>query len=177
MRASCRRDSAPMHVLPIEVLPFGWRSQARFLESLGARCVIRQTADGKEYHTDQGNLILDCDFGPIADRHKTCPGARRPRGNRGARSLPGLDCTGYCRQREWRREITPCENLLLRLTFRRYSSSAQGLPNPKAATLSLTNDATDTPPPSKPNPQPTQKSSPRRSRAQRQSHGVAGALT
>ena len=56
-----------LHVLPIEVLPFGWRSQARFLESLGARFVVRQTVDGKEYRTDQGNMILDCDFGPIAD--------------------------------------------------------------------------------------------------------------
>ncbi len=56
-----------LHVLPIEVLPFGWRSQARFLESLGAKIVVRQTQDGKQYHTDQGNLILDCDFGPIAD--------------------------------------------------------------------------------------------------------------
>ncbi len=56
-----------MHVLPIEVLPFGWRSQARFLESLGAKYVVRQTPDGKEYRTDQGNMILDCDFGPIAD--------------------------------------------------------------------------------------------------------------
>jgi ribose 5-phosphate isomerase A len=56
-----------LHVLPIEVLPFGWRSQARFLESLGAKYVVRQMADGKEYHTDQGNLILDCDFGPIVD--------------------------------------------------------------------------------------------------------------
>jgi len=55
------------HVLPIEALPFGWRSQARFLESLGAKYVVRQTPDGREYHTDQGNLILDCDFGPIAD--------------------------------------------------------------------------------------------------------------
>lgn len=55
------------HVLPIEILPFGWRSQVQFLESLGARCVIRQGADGKQYHTDQGNLIADCDFGPIAD--------------------------------------------------------------------------------------------------------------
>ena len=56
-----------LHVLPIEVLPFGWCSQARFLESLGARFVVRQTVDGKEYRTDQGNMILDCDFGPIAD--------------------------------------------------------------------------------------------------------------
>ena len=56
-----------LHVLPIEVLHFGWRSQARFLESLGAKYVIRQTKSGEEYRTDQGNMILDCDFGPIAD--------------------------------------------------------------------------------------------------------------
>jgi len=59
-----------LHVLPVEVLPFGWRSQARFLESLGAKYVVRQDTAGKEYHTDQGNLILDCDFGPIADAAK-----------------------------------------------------------------------------------------------------------
>jgi len=58
------------HLLPIEVLPFGWRSQVRFLESLGARCVIRHTPDGKQSHTDQGNLLVDCDFGPIADAAK-----------------------------------------------------------------------------------------------------------
>jgi ribose 5-phosphate isomerase A len=56
-----------LHLLPIEVLPFGWRSQARFLESLGGKFVVRQTADGREYRTDQGNMILDCDFGPIAN--------------------------------------------------------------------------------------------------------------
>lgn len=59
-----------LHVLPIEVLPFGWRSQARFLESLGAKYAVRQMPDGREYRTDQGNLILDCDFGPIADTAK-----------------------------------------------------------------------------------------------------------
>jgi len=48
------------------VIPFGWRSQARFLESLGARPVVRQTAAGTSFRTDQGNLILDCVFGPIA---------------------------------------------------------------------------------------------------------------
>ena len=55
------------HVLPVEVLPFGWRSAARYLEKLGAKYVVRHGADGTEYRTDQGNLILDCDFGPIAD--------------------------------------------------------------------------------------------------------------
>lgn len=52
--------------LPIEVIPFGWRPQALYLESLGARVVLRQK-DGAAYHTDQGNIILDCHFGPIAD--------------------------------------------------------------------------------------------------------------
>lgn len=55
------------HVLPVEVLPFGWRSPARYLEGLGAKYVVRLDADGKEYRTDQGNMILDCDFGPIAN--------------------------------------------------------------------------------------------------------------
>jgi ribose 5-phosphate isomerase A len=55
------------HVLPVEVLPFGWRSAARYLESLGAKYVVRHAADGAEYRTDQGNMILDCDFGPIAN--------------------------------------------------------------------------------------------------------------
>lgn len=53
--------------LPVEVLPFGWRSQARFLESLGARVNVRHTPDGQDARTDQDNLILDCSFGGIAD--------------------------------------------------------------------------------------------------------------
>ena len=56
-----------LHVLPVEVSAFGWRSQLRYLESLGARPVIRQNSDGSQYVTDSGNMILDCDFGPIAD--------------------------------------------------------------------------------------------------------------
>ena len=52
--------------LPVEVLEFGWRSQARFLESLGA-AVAPRTGDGGFYRTDQGNIILDCRFGPITD--------------------------------------------------------------------------------------------------------------
>ncbi len=54
------------HVLPVEVLPFGWRPQGRYLESLGAKYAVRQAATGGEYRTDQDNMILDCDFGPIA---------------------------------------------------------------------------------------------------------------
>ena len=53
--------------VPVEVLPYGWQSQARFLESLGAEIVVRQTPDGGGFRTDQGNIILDSRFGPIAD--------------------------------------------------------------------------------------------------------------
>ena len=55
------------HALPVEVLPFGWRSAAGYLEALGASYVVRHTANGQEYRTDQGNMILDCNFGPIAN--------------------------------------------------------------------------------------------------------------
>ena len=56
-----------LHMLPVEVSPFGWRSQLRYLESLGARAVIRKNSDGSQYVTDSGNMILDCAFGPIPD--------------------------------------------------------------------------------------------------------------
>jgi ribose 5-phosphate isomerase A len=51
--------------VPVEVIPFGWRSQISFLESLSASVSVRQTCDGKRFVTDQGNLILDCNFGPL----------------------------------------------------------------------------------------------------------------
>jgi len=53
--------------VPVEVVPFGWRTQVAYLESLGARPVLRRAADGSPFTTDQGNLILDCHVGPIAD--------------------------------------------------------------------------------------------------------------
>jgi ribose 5-phosphate isomerase A len=53
--------------LPVEVIPFGWGSQRRFLEELGARVTLRQTTDGRPFKTDEGNFILDAAFGPIAD--------------------------------------------------------------------------------------------------------------
>jgi ribose 5-phosphate isomerase A len=52
--------------VPVEVLPFGWGSQAKYLESLGARVTLRHNQDGTLYKTDQGNLILNCHFGPLA---------------------------------------------------------------------------------------------------------------
>lgn len=42
--------------IPVEVVPFGWRSTAGRLEALGARVVKR------DFVTDGGNWILDCWF-------------------------------------------------------------------------------------------------------------------
>jgi ribose 5-phosphate isomerase A len=53
--------------LPVEVLRFGWDSQRRFLQMLGASVVVRRDAKGAEYRTDSNNMILDCTFGPIPD--------------------------------------------------------------------------------------------------------------
>ena len=53
--------------LPVEVLPFGWSSQVAYLESLGAEVSRRSLPDGSPFATDQGNWILDCQFGPLQD--------------------------------------------------------------------------------------------------------------
>ena len=53
--------------MPVEVVRFGWRMQLRYLESLGARAVLRRGPDGAILRTDQGNVLLDADFGIIAD--------------------------------------------------------------------------------------------------------------
>jgi ribose 5-phosphate isomerase A len=53
--------------VPVEVTRFGWRTQVAYLESLGSKPVLRTKGDGAPFETDQGNLILDCEFGPIAN--------------------------------------------------------------------------------------------------------------
>jgi ribose 5-phosphate isomerase A len=53
--------------VPVEVIPFGWRTQAAYMESLGGRPVLRSAGKDDPFLTDQGNFILDCAFGPIRD--------------------------------------------------------------------------------------------------------------
>jgi ribose 5-phosphate isomerase A len=45
--------------VPVEVTPFGWEATAGHIARLGGKPVRRMT--------DNGGLILDCAFGPIAD--------------------------------------------------------------------------------------------------------------
>lgn len=53
--------------LPVEVVPFGWRIQMTYLESLGAEPTLRLTRDGEPYLTDSGHYIIDCEFAGIDD--------------------------------------------------------------------------------------------------------------
>jgi ribose 5-phosphate isomerase A len=49
--------------VPVEVVPFGWRSTARQIQELGGK------PERRDFVTDNGNYILDCAFGPIEDSH------------------------------------------------------------------------------------------------------------
>jgi ribose 5-phosphate isomerase A len=53
--------------VPVETVPFGWETTAARLTKLGARPVLRKVRDGTAFRTDGGNLILDCNFGVIAN--------------------------------------------------------------------------------------------------------------
>ena len=48
--------------LPVEVVPFSWKSQLPFLRDLGADAVLRVDFQERPYFTDNGNFILDCHF-------------------------------------------------------------------------------------------------------------------
>lgn len=53
--------------VPLEVLPFARSFVAKFVESLGGSPVLRRDAGGTTATSDQGNILIDCDFGSIAD--------------------------------------------------------------------------------------------------------------
>ncbi|MBT8370259.1 MAG: ribose-5-phosphate isomerase RpiA [Desulfobacterales bacterium] len=56
--------------LPIEVIPFALKTEEIFLNNLNASVTVRICDDGNWFRTDQNNLILDANFGPIADPKK-----------------------------------------------------------------------------------------------------------
>jgi len=53
--------------LPVEVIPFGWRTHLALIESLGGKPELRMNPDGRPFVTDEGNYILHCRFDGIAD--------------------------------------------------------------------------------------------------------------
>ncbi len=53
--------------VPVEVVPFGLEATQEALEALGAIAKPRLTPAGEPFVTDNGNRILDCNFGATAD--------------------------------------------------------------------------------------------------------------
>ncbi|MFT9448116.1 ribose-5-phosphate isomerase RpiA [Gluconobacter japonicus] len=54
--------------VPVEVISFGWECTAERLSACGAKGVKPRTdRDGNLFVSDNGNMILDCTFGPIED--------------------------------------------------------------------------------------------------------------
>jgi ribose 5-phosphate isomerase A len=53
--------------VPVEVIKFAEALVAKKIVALGASVTIRGAASGKPFVTDEGNHILDCNFGQIPD--------------------------------------------------------------------------------------------------------------
>jgi ribose 5-phosphate isomerase A len=70
--------------LPVEVVPFAASFCQRKLATLGLKPEVRRLDNGN-YLTDNGNLILDCGTGPIADPLDL---------ERSIRAIPGIVGTG-----------------------------------------------------------------------------------
>ncbi len=65
--SKCSPRLGTRFALPVEVVDFGHRATARWLEGQGGSARVRLRADGQPFRTDQGNLIIDWACGPIAD--------------------------------------------------------------------------------------------------------------
>jgi ribose 5-phosphate isomerase A len=67
--------------VPVEVIPFGWRTLLSRFEAVGAAPQLRNGADGSPFVTDGGHYIVDCAFpdgitdaAGVADRLRSIPG-------------------------------------------------------------------------------------------------------
>ena len=57
--------------VPVEVIPFGWRTLIGPMRALGAEPELRRNRDGDAFITDGGHYILDCTFpGGIEDAYE-----------------------------------------------------------------------------------------------------------
>ena len=97
------------HRLPIEVVPFALPLASRRLAPIAGAPTLRQV-DGRPFITDNGNVILDCAVGPIADpRAARDRDSHRPRRRR-YRALRGDRAYG-ARGRAERRQGAPAASM------------------------------------------------------------------
>lgn len=72
--------------LPVEVVPYGWRTLLDPVRAMGADAQLRENEDGAPFVTDGGHYILDVEFpGGIQDPEKV---------DAGLRARPGVVETG-----------------------------------------------------------------------------------
>ena len=57
--------------VPVEVVQFGWQVTDSRLKKLGAKTSMRLTSAGDPMITDNGNYIIDCDFGILQNPKET----------------------------------------------------------------------------------------------------------
>jgi len=72
-------------VVPVEVIPFAYKLVMRRLADLGGRPELRSSRGSGPIMTDNGNFVIDADFGPIKDAHML---------DDQLKSVPGLVETG-----------------------------------------------------------------------------------
>ncbi|HYQ86253.1 MAG TPA: ribose 5-phosphate isomerase A [Bacteroidota bacterium] len=65
-----------LHSVPVEVTPFAWKPVSAYLTSLKATSVVRREKNGRPFLTDQGNFILDCNFGRLGKPEKLAAGLK-----------------------------------------------------------------------------------------------------
>jgi ribose 5-phosphate isomerase A len=53
--------------VPVEVIKFAEAVVANKIAAFGAEVIVRGASSGKPFITDEGNHILDCNFGQIPD--------------------------------------------------------------------------------------------------------------
>ena len=56
--------------VPVEVVQMAFAVEKKFLEGLGAAAKVRKTSEGNYYITDEGNFIIDANFGIMKDVKK-----------------------------------------------------------------------------------------------------------
>ena len=56
--------------VPVEVVQMAFSVEKKFLEGLGATAKVRKTSEGNYYITDEGNFIIDANFGIMKDVKK-----------------------------------------------------------------------------------------------------------
>lgn len=54
-------------LLPVEIVPFGWKQTMRRVAATGCEPALRKDADGQPVVTDNGNYLIDCRYPGIED--------------------------------------------------------------------------------------------------------------